>query len=228
MEPVLCKKKVTTIVDEYYKIPSHSDMEPRINGVAISEYPPGNPAEFDRTAFTNSVMAYYESYGRKMQDVIAASTSPEEELDRAEENAFKDIWSIGVLLRPFYSAEFSERLNQIIRAFVLLEMQIVSFARQGWDTKTWTDRITNFPINDLANMLATYNSFYTRDNIKMLWTTITESWTNAIRAKMAKDTAKFDEHINKANENLRSFASYLAQGVIQQHSNRFFEAAPTL
>lgn len=234
MEPILCKKKVTTIIDEYYKIPKNMEDLYKISAESDSEdelstlYPPGQPPEFDRTAFTNSVISYFDSYGKKVEGLIDASSGTESDMSAAEENSFKDLWSLGVLLRPFYTAEFSERLTHILRSFVLLEMQVISFTRQGWDAKTWTDRITNFPINDLGQLLGTYNSFYNRDNIRTFWTVIADSWLNAIKAKQAKDTVKFNENINRANENLRLFASYLAQGVIQQHGSRFFEANPVV
>lgn len=234
MEPILYKKKITTIVNEYYKVSENNTGEfykvsPVVyNNETLNSYPPGNPAEFDRAAFTDSVMSYFESYSKKVQDLINASAGTEEELNLAEENAFKDLWSLGVLLRPFYTAEFSERLTHQLRSFILLEMQVISFIRQGYDTKTWTDRITNFPVNDLSQLLGTYNGFYNRDNVRLTWSNVTDAWLDAIKAKIAKDSTKFNESIGRAKENLMSFASYLAQGVIQQHSSRFFEPAPTV
>ena len=239
MEPILYKKKITTIVKEYYKIHENGNgngngdlykVSPDVystNGV-VSSYPPGQPPEFDRTTFTDSVISYFESYGKKLQDVINASTGTEDELNAAEENAFKDIWAIGVLLRPFYTAEFSERLTHMLRSILLLELQIVAFSKMGYDTKTWTDRISNLPVSDMARMLSTYNEFFNRDNIRSHWTIITDSWLNAVKAKVAKDTVKFDENIKRANDHLKAFASYLAQGVIQQHSSRFFEPSLTV
>lgn len=237
MEPILCKKKVTTIVDEYYKIPRTTNgtngttngelykvpPETYIEDELSTLYPPGNPAMFDRTTFTDSIISYYDSYAKKMQDLITASSGPDDELTTFEENAFRDLWAIGTLLRPLYSAEFCERLTHQLRAMVLIEIQLISFARLGWDTKQWTDRISNFPVTDMSNLLATYNNNFDRDTVKTYWLNVTDAWLSAIKARVAKDTATFENSIKKANDNIRSFASYFAQGVIQQHADKFIE-----
>ena len=235
MEPILCKKKITTIINEYYKVPENGNgdlytVSPEVynNNEMSNSYPPGQPPEFDRATFTQSVVSYFESYGKKMQDLLAASDGTEDALTAAEENAFRDLWSIGVLIRPFYTAEFSERLSHLLKAILLLEMQMLSFSRAGFDTKVLSDRMINFTVSDLAQLLGNYNSFYNKENVRTRWATITSSWLDAAKAKLAKDNVKFSDSINKANENLMMFASYLAQGIIQQQPSKFFEAAPTI
>jgi hypothetical protein len=235
MEPILCKKKITTIINEYYKVPENENGElykvsPEVysNNETVDSYPPGQPPEFDRATFTQSVVSYFESYAKKMQDLVTVANGTEDELTAAEENAFRDLWSIGVLVRPFYTAEFSERLSHLLKAILLLEIQILAYSRVGFDTKVVSDRMINFTLGDLGQLLSSYNSFYNKENIRTRWSTITSSWNDAMKAKLAKDNVKFSESINKANENLMSFASHLAQGIIQQHSSKFFEAAPAI
>ena len=233
MEPILCKKKITTIIKEYYKVPENGNGElvsPEVysNNEPSTLYPPGQPPEFDRATFTQSVVSYFESYAKKMQDLLAVSDGTEDALSEAEENAFRDLWSIGILVRPFYTAEFSERLSHLLKAILLLEMQMLAFTRAGFDTKVLSDRMINFTVSDLAQLLGNYNSFYNKENVRTRWATITSSWLDAAKAKLAKDNVKFSDSINKANENLMMFASYLAQGIIQQQPSKFFEAAPTI
>lgn len=233
MEPILCKKKITTIIKEYYKVPENGNGElvsPEVysNNEPSTLYPPGQPPEFDRATFTQSVVSYFESYAKKMQDLLAVSDGTEDALSEAEENAFRDLWSIGILVRPFYTAEFSERLSHLLKAILLLEMQMLAFTRAGFDTKVLSDRMINFTVNDLSQLLGNYNSFYDREEVRARWSTITSSWLNAAKAKLAKDNVKFSDNINTANENLMVFASYLARGIIQQQPSKFFEVAPTI
>ncbi len=231
MEPKLYKKKITTIVKEYYKMLDDEDVyksSPEIyTEDVVNSYPPGNPALFDSTTFKESVNAYFDSYAKKIEDLISAADKSEDEMSAAEENLFRDIWTIATIMRPLYSAEFSEKLLHQFRSFALSQIQLISFVRSGWDTKNWTDRITNFPINDLANILSSYNNNFNREMIRSHWTTITNAWLAAIRAKIAKDTAKFDESIKIANQHIKEFADYLAEGVIKQKPNMFLPQ-PTL
>jgi hypothetical protein len=233
MEPILYKKKITTIVNECYKIPEDMTSEDlyKVSPVVDDDdetsdlYPPGQaPAqlpEFDKNTFIESVTSYFDSYGRKMQGLISASTGSDEELSSAEENVFRDIWAIGSLLRPFYSAEFCERLTHQLRSLSLLEIQIISFIRSGYDIKTWTDRIVTFPVTDMGNLLSTYNNNFIREEVRAKWLAITNAWLAAIRSRFAKDTVKFDDNINIANAGLRDFAVYLANGIVAQKSARF-------
>jgi hypothetical protein len=234
MEPILYKKKITTIVNEYYKMLENGRDEDEYqespvytNNEVLSLYPPGQPPQFDSTTFRESVNSYFDSYSRKMQDLISAIDKSDDEMSAAEENLFRDIWTIGTIMRPLYSAEFCEKLLQQFRSFALSQIQLIYFSRDGLDTKNWTDRITNFPVNDLANILSNYNNNFDRETVRNHWTIITNSWLAAIRAKIAKDAIKFDENIKIANQHIKDFAAYLAEGVIKQKSNMFLPQ-PTL
>ncbi len=234
MEPILYKKKITTIVNEYYKILDnlmHEDVyktspEVYTDDETLGSYPPGQSPQFDSNTFRESVKAYFDSYAKKMEDLILASNASEDELSAAEENLFRDMWTIGTLMRPFYSAEFSEKLTHQFRTFALLEIQIISFIRSGWDIKTWTDRISTFTLNDLGNMLSSYNNNYNREQVRDYWMTITDSWLDAMKARAAKDTTKFNESIGIANRTIKDFAVYLADGVINHKAGMFLPLSP--
>ena len=233
MEPILYKKKITTIVKEYYKIlndivnGNNSNnglytVSPEIYSNNETLYPPpGQAAQYDEATFTSSIDSYFDSYGKKMQEMIATFTGPPELADAAEEEMFKNIWELGTILKPFYTAEFSEKVVQSLRALALLEIQTMSFAKAKLDIKQWTDRILNFPINDLAFNLNQYNNYLDSNTIRFMLLGVVNSWLDAINAKIAKDETKFNTSIAQASIGLKSFSNFLSRGIIVQQPNMF-------
>lgn len=220
MEPMLYKK--TIITKEYYKSAEGDDE--------YEAYPivPGQTAQVDSVAFTDSIVSYYDSYAKKIAKMINETTGTDEALSLAEEEMFDNIWTIGTIVRPYYSAEFAEKLVQMMRAFALAELQVIGLIRSGLDIKTWTDfRINNLLTTDISILLNTYNNAWNQLNVKALWTQITTAWTQAIKAKQAKDTAGTIRNIEQANALLASFANILAQGIVQQNADKFYVTNPT-
>lgn len=226
MEPILYKKKITTITTEYYKILDElvktESTQPEVyNGSELLYPPPGQAPTFDKEVFSSNVKSYFESYGRKMKDMLTAVTGTEEQLASAEENMFADIWAISSLLRPFYSAEFCEKILQSLRAIGLFQLQIVDGARRGIDTKVWQDRVPAWPINDLAVNLNLYNNALDKELVRSFWSSTYARWTEALQAKLDKDDLKFDQAIAKADESLGNFANALSRAIIDKHPQMF-------
>lgn len=226
MEPILYKKKITTITTEYYKILdeltkiTNGDNEVYSNSELLYP-PPGQPPMFDREIFLSSLKSYFESYGRKMKEMLAAVVGTEEQLSLAEENMFSDIWAIAALLRPFYSAEFTEKFLQSLRAIALMNLQIIDSARRGIDSKVWENRLVPWPVNDISYNLNLYNNALDREFIKSKWTTACFSWLEAMKAKLAKDDVKFNEHIAQADESLAAFSSTFGQSIMNKYPQMF-------
>lgn len=233
MEPILYKKTITTITKEYYKVfkdaITGSDSTSEVyNGLETLYPPPGQQPMFDKQAFSSSIKSYFESYGRKMKDMLAAVTGTQEELDAAEENMFLDIWGLSTLLRPFYSAEFCEKILQSLRAISLFQLQIVDSSRRGLDTKVWEDRVTAWPINDLAVNLNLYNNALDREVVRSFWSSAYARWIEALHARMDKDDTKFDQAIARADEALGNFAMALSQAIIDKHPQMFITPMPAV
>lgn len=233
MDPKLFKKKVVTT--EFYKVLEDDDddeilytKEKPYTAYATSYPVPGQPPRIDSEVFMNNVASYFKTYSDKIGRMINETTGSEDALSAAEEDLFKDIWLIGTLVRPYYSAEFSEKFTQLIRAFALAELQVVGLVRAGLDIKTWTDfRINNLLVNDIGILLNTFNNFWNQQSIRNLWTQITNAWTLAVKAKQAKDQINVEKNIAQAESLLNSFASVLAQGVINQRPDAFFTKSLT-
>ena len=231
MEPTLYKKKITTVVKEYYKI--LKDQDGIISSDSIKEVygpeslypPPGQAPIIDRETFISSIRSYFESYGRKMKDMIAASVGPQEQIDAAEENMFADIWAIAPLLRQVYPAEFAEKVLQSLRSIALLNLQIVDSARRSIDSKMWEDRLAPWPVNDLSYNFNSYNNLIDREQVRSFWLTATNSWISALKAKVNKDEAGFNQYISQADDALGSFSSMVSQAIINRNSGLFTPAA---
>lgn len=218
MEPILYKKKVTTTVKEYYKLPEDPVT---VVSTETSYTPPGQAPMFDRETFSSSIKSYFDSYGRKMKDMLGAVDGTQEQLDAAEENMFADIWAISTLLRPFYSAEFSEKVLQSVRSIALINLQVVDSIRRGVDSKIWEERLVPWPVNDLAVNLSLYNSLMDREQVRFLWSTVTSSWISALKGKVNKDDAQFNQSISQADEALGEFSSLISRAIINRHPQMF-------
>lgn len=246
MEPTLYKKKIVTTIKEYYELPEHGHVHKNGNGytngytngngVYTNGYTNGNavalipglPPVVDAAVFTESITSYFNSYSRKMQNMINRADGTEEELSIAEEEMFNDVWTLATIVRPYYSAEFSEKLTQLLRGFALAELQVISLIRSGLDIKGWTDfRINNLLTTDMSIVLSTYNNAWNQIAVKSTWTQIATAWNQAIKAKHAKDQAGYERNIAQANNLLSSFALLFARGIIQQYPESFFTSTPT-
>jgi hypothetical protein len=236
METKLYKKKIVTTIKEYYELPGngHTYTNGNGNGNGNGLYTNGNglipglPAAMDSATFIESITSYFESYGRKMQNMINQADGSEEALSAAEEEMFRDVWTLSTIVRPYYSAEFAEKLTQLLRGFALSELQVISLLRSGLDIKGWTDfRINNLLTTDMSIVLSTYNNAWNQAAVKSTWIQITSAWNNAIKAKHAKDQAGYERNITQANNLLASFGSLFARGIIQQYPESFFASTPT-
>lgn len=224
--PKLQKKTVKTITKEYYKIieDNNNNSYKITNENNSYETPPGNPAQFDRTALASSIISYFNSYGNKVTSLINASTGTEENLDIAEEEVFRDIWVIGATLRPFYTAEFTEKFIQLMRFTAIQVVQMISFTRSGLDSRNLINqRTNNILLSDIGFLLSSYNNFWDASAVRTIWSNVVNSWFNAIKAKASKDTAEFDKNMTKAEESLRAFSSLILNGIVQQKPELFFD-----
>jgi hypothetical protein len=242
MEPQLYKRKVIT--KEYYKLLDNGTVALTswsTNGTnnsskgtglynTVSPIPgwwplPGQPPVTDPTTFTNSIVNYFDSYGQKMSKMINMTSASEDDLAAAEEDMFKDIEVIGSLVRPYYSAEFAEKLNQLLRAYALGELQVISLTRAGLDTRTWINfRFATILHTDISIMLNTFNNWWNQVTIKQYWVDITSAWHAAVKAKKEKNQAEADRQLLNANNILKTFGDALAQGVIYQHPQYFVQS----
>lgn len=231
MEPILYKKKITTITKEYYKIfkdaPTGTSTTSEVYDSEMLYPPPGQSPMYDKQAFSSSIRSYFDSYGRKMKDLIASVTGTREEFVTAEENVFANIWEISTLLRPFYSGEFTEKILQTFRAIALINIQIVDSARRGVDRKRWEDKLAPQPINDLAVILNLYNSLLDTEFVRSSWNTTCRHWIDALDAKIDNDNEKFNQHIAEADAILVTFANTLSRAVIDKYPQMFITPVPT-
>ena len=250
MDPQLYKRKVTTITTEYYQLADNGTLAltswstnggngtTPTNGTKLTNGTtpsngttppgwnwfdwPGQPAVTDATAFTNTVVSYFDSYGQKMSNMINKATGTEDELSLAEEDMFKDIQVLGSNLRSYYSAEFTEKLNQILRGFALSELQVISLARQGLDTSVWINfRFNTTLLTDISLFLNAFNNFWNPNDVRAAWSTITTAWHAAVKAKIAKNQAETDKQLGIANTALKSFGTVVARGVMYQFPGAF-------
>ncbi len=231
MEPILYKKTITTITKEYYKTFEKTDEESNnvtevYSGNETLYPPPGQTPVLDKQAFSSSIRSYFDSYGRKMKDLVASATETREQFITAEENIFVNIWEISTLLRPFYSSEFTEKILQTLRAIALINIQIVDSVRRGVDSKRWEDKLGPQPINDLALILNLYNNLLDIEFVRSSWNTTCRHWIDALSAKIDNDDEKFNQHISEADAILVTFANTLSRAIIDKYPQMFIGPVP--
>lgn len=222
-------KKITHTIteEEHFDLPADAEIKRVLdNGNnGYNGYDDMRPMLGATTAdkFRADVNAYFTKTHQHLTGFATATESGNMDTLLTEETAFFDeVDDLGLLLRPYYGIEFSERLSQVFRALGLSMVGIGRSLKFKNDIKFIIDRLDpNF--DGLDTLLNQYNNSWQLGQAKNAWIAIRESLVSETTAIINRDnTASASAHTQVA-EKLSTFAEALANSVIQQYPNKFIQ-----
>lgn len=220
-------KKITHTIteEEHFDLPADTEIKRMLdNGNnGYNGYDDMRPMVGATTAdkFRADVNAYFTKMHQRLTGFAISTENGNMDTLLMEETAFFDeVDDLGLMLRPYYGIEFSERLSQTFRALGLSKVGIDRNLKFKTDIKFIVDRLDpNFDGLDL--LLNQYNNNWFLGSAKRMWVAIRESLVNEATAIMNQDdTASASAHAQAA-ERMSTFAETLANSVIQQYPNKF-------
>lgn len=222
-------KKITHTIteEEHFDLPADTEIKRMLDNGSngYNGYDDMRPMVGATTAdkFRADVNAYFTTMHQRL--TVFATTTENGDMDAllAEEIAFFDeIDNLGLMLRPYYGVEFSERLSQVFRALGLSMVGIERNLKFKTDVKFQIDRL-DLNFDQIDQLLNQYNNNWFLGSAKRMWIAIRESLVNEATAIMNQDdTASASAH-TQAAERISTFAETLANSVIQQYPNKFIQ-----
>ena len=222
-------KKITHTIteEEHFDLPADAEIKYTLeNGSnGYNGYNDMRPMVGATTAdkFRADVNAYFAKMHQRLTAFAISTDNGNMDTLLTEETAyFDEVDSIGLMLRPYYGVEFSERLSQVFRALGLSMVGIERNLKFKTDVKFQIDRL-DLNFEQIDQLLNQYNNNWFLGSAKRMWIAIRESLVNEATAIINQDdTASASAHAQAA-ERMSTFADTLANSVIQQYPNKFIQ-----
>jgi hypothetical protein len=215
-------KKVThTIVEEHFGHPAAAEIKHTLDAGYNDLRPMFSLTTADN--FRSEVSSYFTKMHQRLTGFATTTESGDMDALLTEEIAFfSEVDDLGLLLRPYYGIEFSERLSQIFRGVGLAMVGIDRNLKFKNDVR---NQITNLDsnFNGLDLLLNQFNNAWAPGSAKNMWVPIRESLANEATAIMNKDNSAAVLARTQAAERLGTFATSFANSVVQQYPNKFIQ-----
>jgi hypothetical protein len=215
-------KKVThTIVEEHFGHPAAAEIKHTLDAGYNDLRPMFSLTTADN--FRSEVSSYFTKMHQRLTGFATTTESGDMDALLTEEIAFfSEVDDLGLLLRPYYGIEFSERLSQIFRG---VGLSMVGIDRNLKFKNDVRNQITNLDanFNGLDLLLNQFNNTWALGSAKNMWVPIRESLANEATAIMNKDNSAAVSARTQAAERLGTFATSFANSVVQQYPNKFIQ-----
>ena len=211
-------KKIThTIVEEHFDHPMGVGIAANVGLPKLGRH---SVAE---VMSSGQFKTYVDNYFMETEDKLVefANATFDESLDfqSAIANAM-NYESLGNTLGKYYDIEFQERFNQNMGISI---MQLLYYWRNSirkLDNKETMTRIKN-QAWAISQMMNQYNNYWDRDILRTLLDDFLGEFVNLGNAKLAKNKANETAVLDRIAAAGSKLSNYVANGVIQQHSELF-------
>jgi hypothetical protein len=214
-------KKVThTITEEHFGHPMAIEIKKAVDKKIIPHPKPKlEPVSAEK--FRSDVTAYFAGLNNRLSAIIAAIAADDSAaLATAETAYFTEADVIGELYKPYYGIEFSERINNNMRTLGLLAITLARNIKFKVDTKDWMNRLTQ-TADFIANLMYQFNNAWPTNINRDTWIQINDALLAQSQAAQNRDTTAINTAKEKSNTLMSVFANTFANGLIQQHPEKF-------
>lgn len=212
-------KKVTHyITEEHFAHPGAAQIKKIVDARA------GGPvlAKVAPEKFKEDVQAMFDLFLTNMNGIIASITGTQDDLVAAEETLFATVDDLGNYLRPYYGIEFGEKLKNAERSLALSLIQTIRFLRNGLDVKDWVAfRFSKLLITDIAQFFSLQNNMWKTDDVRSIFTRITDAWIRQAQAHMDKNTASIALEMQDAKAAGDLLVSAIVVGTTTKYPDMF-------
>lgn len=129
-------------------------------------------------------------------------------------------------MKPFYGEDAGNKLSALLRDHILVAADLVKAAKAGdaagqeLATKSWYANA-----DDLAAFLSSANPYWPRKTLEDALHGHLAMTTDAVVAKLHKDTAGAIAAYDKGHEHMLMVADVLSAGIVKQFPKRFAQGA---
>jgi hypothetical protein len=130
--------------------------------------------------------------------------------------------AIGDAVKPFYGPEAGNELARLLREHILVAADLVAAAKAG-DSASQAEATRRWYANadDIAAFLASANPHWSRKGLEDALHGHLAMTTDAVVAKLHKDTAAAIAAYDKGREHMLMVSDVLADGIVKQFPGRF-------
>lgn len=170
----------------------------------------------------------------RMRSYIVGALDSGEDTAVVENQLFQNVNEIGDSVKPYYGLVASKQLAQLLRSFVLANIEFVQTLKKGEQDKLPALLVKiNASIDEFADFLSTANSqFWPRDVVVSVIKELVTAWQNQARARLAKNWPVDIESTDTAHrivsagqdDGTPAFSEIFAKGIIMQFPDRFVPA----
>lgn len=213
-------KKIThTIVEEHFDKPSAAEIKNLIEDGYSDMRSMFSPTTAGK--FKTDINGYFNQLHLRLTNIAIATENGNMDTLLTEETAFFDeVDDLGKILLPYYGIEYSQRLNQNLRAVGLSFVGIDRNLKFKTDITLLVNRLDQ-TFDQIGNLLNQYNNKWQNNLVRNTWVAIRDGLVSEATAIINKDTtASVAEHTQVADK-FTAFANELADSVIQQYPNKF-------
>lgn len=211
-------KKIThTIVEEHFGHPLSADIKSSINR-SFSKLP--TDEIFDFPTFSGNMTAYARDFATKITSMIDSISTTDTDFIIAYEGLASIVDQLGNATKPLYYSEYGEQINLALRNLLVHTALAIHTARIGGDTSLYKNRI-NMAMNDLANVILTYNSSLDGQTVRSLTTIIGNYVNDKIVAAAKKDTTTSQNLTSSLTGVFGRLATVLADAAKARFPERF-------
>lgn len=200
---------------------------------------PGTNAIYTTSIYnTESAVAWrmlarttWARYLWRMRNYVISQLDGGEDTNFVEAQLFQDIDEIADSLKPFYGLVASKQVAQLMRAFVLTEIDIVKAVKNRQSIEPLKARHTQ-QVEEFAAFLNSANSrHWPRDAVLKIFGQLMNCWQQEAVARQAKDWARDVEAVDRGHrivlagqdDGTPAFSEIFAKGVIAQFPDRFVD-----
>lgn len=216
-------RKIThNIVEEHFDHPMAEQIKKTID--RKSRVP--NNIIFDSSEFRNDVVGYFQDFGRKVLNIVAAMPSSDDQFIAAFEDSFNGIDNLGTLLKNFYQYELPERFNLFARSYMIMTFLMAQASKMGKDPGAPAGRLSdmNVQLADVINQFIP--NWRYQPNLANL-NSMTTTTIDLVKAKAAKNTVEEARLTSQLIDQLNAFSGMLASSILNQLPDRFKVATAT-
>jgi hypothetical protein len=174
------------------------------------------------------LQSYVDTFSTNLISVISFILNNDTvNANKAEEDLYKQVDSVGEFFKSYYGVEFGERLNYSFRTIAIMLFTIARNVKNNYDIKDPVDRLNLQVTGDIAGLLNTYNNLWRIGDVRTIFNQLFAGYKDFIKAKNDKDSGAENsarENINKAYDVL---VFNLVNGLTQQMPGYFYPANVT-
>lgn len=164
----------------------------------------------------------------RMRAYLLSALNGGEDLPHVEERLFRDIDEIGDMVKPYYGLVATKQISQLMRAFVLTEIDIVRALKMRQDISALRAKHTQ-QVDEFAAFLNAANPRnWSREAVAKVFNDLMTCWQTEAVSRINKDwvadlNAVDDGHriILAGNDSGPAFADIFSRGIITQFPERF-------